>query len=551
MMREVTRVVLNILCHRKLRFAWVLVLCVGLYVVCRLYSRSSYNRYITYIHSKKYTLARDGPDKYVPFTGPSRVSSDIFTSLNLTDLNVLLQPYKEQIEKHREEALSKTSSQWNQIKSWELIDAYNENYFKLLENHDNVKTVYLTAEKSKLSEVLLVENYFDYGSDHLGCQRLVQKDWTIYYNGKELYNKTCRVDLRETLIPRSIDSVSLSVGLPYQQQFNSVGQPGSSQGGPQQPAILTFVNIIENGLVSGSGEVFSGTICIKPQRCNSSVDFPPNQDQIPHYDEVLTITQQNLIWYYHATLEDLPRVTPYLSFLQQHQNIKVHISYAGFHVRMLEIIGIQAERLVWGAVRARVVYLPAGTTCGRPSVFTVSLLSLLMRRVIESMGNPQGNPQSPRQDTILLMKRADPYRQLRNHDAILTVLHKVASQHNLKVEVFSDSPLPPMEVYMQMFHRAKVVIGPHGSGLANILFTRPGTLVMEGLCYMKDQYKGCMKFFIPWICRDAIVSLTFRNVATVLGNHYYGVMRDDNCLYITPEDLLKPLHFYLQNLHYL
>ncbi len=36
---------------------------------------------------------------------------------------------------------------------------------------------------------------------------------------------------------------------------------------------------------------------------------------------------------------------------------------------------------------------------------------------------------------------------------------------------------------MDIFNRALAVIGPHGAGLSNLLFSEPGTLVLEGLCY--------------------------------------------------------------------
>ena len=58
---------------------------------------------------------------------------------------------------------------------------------------------------------------------------------------------------------------------------------------------------------------------------------------------------------------------------------------------------------------------------------------------------------------------------------------------------------------MTLFHSAVVVVAPHGAGLSNVLFSRPGTFVVEGVCNVPH------------------VNLCFQRLTHVLGHHWHGV----------------------------
>jgi capsular polysaccharide biosynthesis protein len=42
--------------------------------------------------------------------------------------------------------------------------------------------------------------------------------------------------------------------------------------------------------------------------------------------------------------------------------------------------------------------------------------------------------------------------------------------------------VPSLHDTMRIFYRARVIVGQHGAGLANMIFSRPGTFVIEGSC---------------------------------------------------------------------
>jgi len=64
---------------------------------------------------------------------------------------------------------------------------------------------------------------------------------------------------------------------------------------------------------------------------------------------------------------------------------------------------------------------------------------------------------------------------------------------------------------MTLFHSAVVVVAPHGAGLSNVLFSRPGTFVVEGVCNVPH------------------VNLCFQRLTHVLGHHWHGVTSRGGC----------------------
>jgi len=64
---------------------------------------------------------------------------------------------------------------------------------------------------------------------------------------------------------------------------------------------------------------------------------------------------------------------------------------------------------------------------------------------------------------------------------------------------------------MMMFHSAVLIVAPHGAGLSNMLFSQPGTYVIEGLC------------------NPPYIVLCYQRLAYVLGHHWHGVMARRGC----------------------
>ena len=305
-------------------------------------------------------------------------------------------------------------------------------------------------------------------------------------------------------------------------------------------------------------------------------------EEYPLYKEVFVVSQ---FWngYFHVIIEQMSRLAPYICFLRSHPTIRIHMNIAD---EIMDVIGkyfdlldIDSTRIITGKVRAQVIYLPAGTPCTNPSMFNIRLLSLWLRHSISTV--PDSNQTIPAstgpvrsyrgpvtgskpvipglrrtishpsrlkpgsisvvpdfrktvadsRNSVVLIKRRKGRRMrwFDHHEEIKKQLLTMTTWNNsnrFTLEEFTD-PVPPLGEVGRMFSRAAVIVAPHGAGLSNMLFSDPGTVVVEGMC------------------RVAFTALSFRNLAYILGNRYHGVFTRKSCVDVTPDDLLEPVTFYL------
>ena len=87
-----------------------------------------------------------------------------------------------------------------------------------------------------------------------------------------------------------------------------------------------------------------------------------------------------------------------------------------------------------------------------------------------------------------------------------------AKEYNLSYEVFKDNPPPSFVDMMRMFNAAVMVVAPHGAGLANLVFSEPGTFVVEG------------------VCNRPHTNLFFQRTAQVLGHRWHGIPSSGGCV---------------------
>jgi len=171
---------------------------------------------------------------------------------------------------------------------------------------------------------------------------------------------------------------------------------------------------------------------------------------------------------------------------------------------LLEIIGVDKQRLVSGVVRAKTVYQPRSTGCGFANVQESQVLSRLYRDYIR-----RTFPRQPRNRLILI--RRSGLRRFFEQKSIEAATRRVAADFNLTYTLFVDNPTPSLNDTMMMFHSAVVVVGPHGAGLSNVFFSQPGTYVVEGVCNLPH------------------VNMCFQRLTHVLGHHWHGVTSRRGC----------------------
>ena len=246
------------------------------------------------------------------------------------------------------------------------------------------------------------------------------------------------------------------------------------------PEYIFYIHALHDGVVNTDGYAFTKSTKIVDivREADLSVHPPTNYTTSPFYHEVFVTSQSLGLEHYHKNAEDLPRISPYVEFLMKNRAIKIHVRETKFNCNTAENlkmlgIGLQPGRLVQGVIRAKIVYLPQATNCGYSNRHSVQLASQLYRQYVDKTT-------SVRKRNSLVMIRRTVDRFLVNHEEKEDAMRKIATDHNLKFEVLSDDALPPHKEQVKLFRRAAVVVGSHGAGLVNMIYSEPGTLVIEG-----------------------------------------------------------------------
>ncbi|UJR08088.1 hypothetical protein I4U23_012365 [Adineta vaga] len=104
----------------------------------------------------------------------------------------------------------------------------------------------------------------------------------------------------------------------------------------------------------------------------------------------------------------------------------------------------------------------------------------LAHRVLVGDNNHQQS--IDKKDHVILIKRKDGYdRSLIEHSDVaafmISALEKSNLSSNLHFKVFTAQG--HMRDHIALFHRARIIVGPHGAGMMNILWASPKTYVVE------------------------------------------------------------------------
>ncbi len=388
---------------------------------------------------------------------------------------------------------------------------------KLLENSmsSNIQSILVKAPYGQVLKLFPGDYSSDYSSND--CKHM--EDHSIYGKksgdpmskaaGVRFFNASCRNDINAAWKTKPFQEVALEMGLPEKSEYRI----GSD-------VILTYINVLRNGVVDSNGDVVSGNVKIVIRRCSMKTS-PKVPSAKNNYDEVFSISQFWGVGFFHATVEDEIRIAPYVEFLKRYPNIKIHVNTAASFVKkFLGQIGIESNRLVTGPVGAKILYVPAGTTCGRPNIFNAALFSLRLRASINFEPQPR--------KSIVIIKRTKS-RHFRQHNAIVAKLEKLVSEEysnsSFKLEIYPDNPLPGLNKTLAMFNRAFIVIAPHGAGESNLFLSEHGTVMIEGLCTSAKKLNLC-----------------YRNLGAVLGHRYFGIApKGYSCYDTRPEHIEKPL----------
>ncbi|ELU12158.1 hypothetical protein CAPTEDRAFT_224997 [Capitella teleta] len=387
------------------------------------------------------------------------------------------------------------------------INGSAEGHFEKLKNFPSVSTVFFNKNFEEMKRYMIRE-YFDYTSND--CNLVEGKSVYGQGLGKELYNATCLEDLNSHLNSRPLQLQHLRLGLP--QKFSHV--PGHET--------WTYLNVIQNAVVMNTGDIMSRNLTLIPLRCKDKVRsrIPANLNAIKEHDAVLSVHQYWATGFYHSSLEGMPRLAPYVQFLNDNPHVKIHFQSNNPLQNVLGIRNFKERRLTEQNIHAKILYSPAGGQCGRSPLFTTQLLSMYARKHLDNSFR----------NKVVLIKRSHK-RFFSRHSEIESMLRQEVTSRGLELFVFRDDPVPSLDITMKMFNEAILIVAPHGAGESNILYSQPGTALVEGLCW-DELGRG---------------NLCYRNTAQILGLRYHAVFYKTSCGKVTPDQLKEPVLFFLDH----
>jgi len=101
-----------------------------------------------------------------------------------------------------------------------------------------------------------------------------------------------------------------------------------------------------------------------------------------------------------------------------------------------------------------------------------------IRSVFTGNNGDNGGPHSGRESLVLVLRPQDATRSFVNEAAVVEGLEMLSSSLNLDLVLFRGED-SGVKAAVDVFHRAAIVVGVHGGGLANVVFCRQGALVIE------------------------------------------------------------------------
>mmetsp|Transcript_12934 Transcript_12934/g.27930 ORF Transcript_12934/g.27930 Transcript_12934/m.27930 type:complete len:462 (-) Transcript_12934:130-1515(-) len=195
----------------------------------------------------------------------------------------------------------------------------------------------------------------------------------------------------------------------------------------------------------------------------------PNQ----HIENLHTVVLLSQYWgdaFYHALVENLPRIAYTIDFLRTHSNASIlaykSLARQGANVYN-PLLGLENR---WVAYNPRKLYhiqrllVPTATACGSaqaPAIMVFQKESNYSRIGVSPIT-------SDKKPTIVLQKRAS--RGLTNHQELLQALSQLDCCHVVEfmgTELYSDA--------ITMHRHATIVVAPHGAGLSHAIFMKHNT----------------------------------------------------------------------------
>jgi len=192
---------------------------------------------------------------------------------------------------------------------------------------------------------------------------------------------------------------------------------------------------------------------------------------------IAVLAQEGYRNYYHWLLEILPKIALLEESAADYDWLYLPQMDLPFQRETLNLLGIDTSKIIETTpdTHIEVSMLIAPSFASR-SCYTPNWIAQYLRERL--MANIQKDPESPKK--LFISRSLASQRRIINECEI---------EHYLGAKGFTTVHLETLSVQEQhsFFHNATMIVALHGAGLANILFSEPGTKVVEIFQALEDD----------------------------------------------------------------
>jgi len=259
---------------------------------------------------------------------------------------------------------------------------------------------------------------------------------------------------------------------------------------------------IKNAVITNTGVIITSKGVWKLGGCTDNRIDNVNMDAVKNYYETVIQTQKlydKIIsiagyWTYgiwHFPMEALVG----LRLIDNFDNTYLHIAEKNnFCLQWLNLYNsnITNDNILDGTVFTKELWLPELGKCGTPYFEQIVWLKETIHKTI--------TPQN--ENNLLILIKRNKKRCVSNHSIIEDICKNYCKKTNLVFYLHDDLFLPPVKKQLEIFNKAKIIIGPHGGGGINLLTTKEKTYFIEflnendiNICYARLAYLLNVNYF--------------------------------------------------------
>jgi hypothetical protein len=195
------------------------------------------------------------------------------------------------------------------------------------------------------------------------------------------------------------------------------------------------------------------------------------------YKRLVVLDQTHAEQYFHYMIENFPKSSLIPKELIDDEDTFFFVqAKKPFTINMINALQLPMERVVFGKTKrdwvgAEMVYWLKPSLCHYAEQMNVNRLRARIYEVMDL--NPVRQPSI--QDSIVLIDRGNEVRNIANKAELAEAIKQRFPNENLVIFPNNAS----FNQTVKIFHKAKVIIGAHGAGLSNMIFSLAGTGVLE------------------------------------------------------------------------